>query len=108
LQLRTWALILSPSFNHKQGDSMTEMPKRKPRKRPPHAGTAAVWPQGVQQMFDISAPTRWRYEKTGKLPPRDVHLGSKSGWRHETLAAFARSGIVSIDAAAADSKNTDR
>ncbi len=80
---------------------MTEIPKRR-RKRPPHAGTAVIWPQGVQAMYDISAPTRWRYEKSGRLPPRDVHLGSKSGWRPETLAAFARSSTTSSDAAAAD------
>lgn len=86
---------------------MTEIPKRK-RKRAPHAGTAVIWPQGVQLMYDISAPTRWRWEKIGRLPPRDVNLSGKRGWRPETLAAFARSSTTSSDAAAAGSNNTDR
>jgi predicted DNA-binding transcriptional regulator AlpA len=56
-------------------------------KRAPFAGTAVIWPKGVEARYDISAPTRWRWEKTGRLPPRDVNLGGKTGWRHETLSA---------------------
>jgi hypothetical protein len=58
--------------------------------RAPASGTAVVWPKGVEQMYDISPPTRWRWEKNGRLPPRDVNLGGKTGWKPATLAAAER------------------
>jgi hypothetical protein len=59
------------------------------RTRPaPIAGTAVVWPAGVEQRYGISDITRWRWERAGKLPPRDIHVGGRSGWRPETLASF--------------------
>jgi predicted DNA-binding transcriptional regulator AlpA len=58
--------------------------------RVPRAGTVVIWPAGVQQRYDISAPTRWRWEKQGRLPARDVHIGGRSGWRPETLEAAER------------------
>jgi|GEM_PF-6141295 len=49
-------------------------------------GTGCIWPIGVQQRYDISAPTRWRWEKLGLLPPRDVYVGGKPvGWAPATL-----------------------
>lgn len=57
-----------------------------PKSRP-KAGTGVVWPSGVEARYDISAPTRWRWEKQGRLPKRDVCVGGKTGWRPETLAA---------------------
>jgi hypothetical protein len=54
------------------------------------AGTNVVWPQGVEAMYDISPWTRWRWEKIGRLPPRDVNLKGKTGWKPETLAAAER------------------
>lgn len=60
------------------------------KKTAPARGTEAVWPRGVEQMFDISPPTRWRWEKSGRLPKRDISLGGKTGWRPETLAAAMR------------------
>jgi predicted DNA-binding transcriptional regulator AlpA len=60
----------------------------KPKKIGPRAGTGVVWPSGAQQLFGISAPTRWRWEKDGKLPPRDVNVGGKTGWRPATLDAL--------------------
>jgi hypothetical protein len=49
-------------------------------------GTGIVWPSGLELRYDISAPTRWRWEKTGKLPPRDVFIGGVAeGWKPETL-----------------------
>jgi predicted DNA-binding transcriptional regulator AlpA len=56
-------------------------------KRAPRKGSAVVWPKGVEERYGISSPTRWRWEKEGKLPPRDFSLGGKTGWRPETLAA---------------------
>lgn len=56
-------------------------------------GTAVVWPSGVQERYGISAPTRWRWEKRGRLPPRDVNVGGKTGWRPSTLEAADSSGL---------------
>lgn len=44
-----------------------------------------LWPRDLEQRYAISAPTRWRWERRGVLPPRDVHLGTRSGWRLETI-----------------------
>ena len=57
----------------------------------PLVGTAVVWPKGCEERYGISAPTRWRWEKTGRLPPRDVDLKGKTGWRPSTLEAAERS-----------------
>lgn len=50
-------------------------------------GTSVIWPRGVEERYGISPPTRWRWEKLGRLPARDVNIGGKTGWRPETLAA---------------------
>jgi predicted DNA-binding transcriptional regulator AlpA len=55
------------------------------------AGTRCIWPGGVEERYGISAPTRWRWEKLGLLPARDVFVGGKAvGWRPETLEAAER------------------
>jgi predicted DNA-binding transcriptional regulator AlpA len=60
-------------------------------KRPRHAGTAVVYPRGVEQRYGCSSTTRWRYERDGKLPPRDVFIGGVAvGWHPETLEAAER------------------
>jgi predicted DNA-binding transcriptional regulator AlpA len=60
-------------------------------KRTRSAGTACVWPSGIELRYDVSAPTRWRWEKLGLLPPRDVFIGGKAvGWKPETLDAADR------------------
>lgn len=60
-------------------------------KRVRTAGTRCVWPRGVEERYDISAPTRWRWERVGLLPARDVFVGGKPvGWRPETLEAADR------------------
>jgi hypothetical protein len=64
-------------------------------RRAPLAGTSVIWPSGVETRYDISAPTRWRWEKSGRLPPRDVNVGGKTGWRPETLTA-AENGPVQM------------
>lgn len=51
-------------------------------------GTRLVKPAGVQARYGISYATRWRWERRGLLPPRDVFVGGVAiGWRPETLAA---------------------
>jgi predicted DNA-binding transcriptional regulator AlpA len=54
-------------------------------------GEAVIWPAGVELKYGISSVTRWRWERSGRLPPRDFHLGDQSGWRPETLAAAEKS-----------------
>lgn len=71
------------------------MSKRKPKDRPPRGpgpsqGTAVVWPSGVEARYGIKPVTRWRWERAGKLPPRDVHIGGRDGWKPETLEAAER------------------
>lgn len=53
----------------------------------PKPGASVFWPRQVEQRYGISPQTRWRWEKEGRLPPRDVNLGGKTGWRVDTLAA---------------------
>ena len=65
--------------------------KRDKRSRgAPIRGEAVIWPKGVEERYGISTPTRWRWERSHKLPPRDVHIGGRSGWRPETLEAAER------------------
>ncbi len=55
------------------------------------SGNAIVWPNGVEDRYGISAPTRWRWEKDGRLPPRDVFIGGvPAGWKPATLDAADR------------------
>ena len=62
------------------------------RKRPaPIAGDAVIWPAGVERRYGVSPVTRWRWERDGDLPKRDIHVGGRSGWRPETLALFESS-----------------
>jgi hypothetical protein len=61
------------------------LPTRAP-KRPRAAGTAIVWPRGIEDRYGISAVTRYRWERAGRLPARDVIVGGKPvGWKPETL-----------------------
>jgi len=54
------------------------------------SGTAVIWPAGVQARYGISHVTRWRWERDGRLPPRDFRIGDRTGWRPETLDQFER------------------
>lgn len=69
---------------HNMADAIMTFPKAK---RAPREGNRVVWAKGVEERYGISAPTRWRWEKAGRLPPRDVNVGGKTGWRPETLEA---------------------
>jgi predicted DNA-binding transcriptional regulator AlpA len=62
----------------------------KTKKAAPREGTMVVWPSGIEEKLGISAVTRWRWEKSGKLPPRDFLLGDKSGWRVATIEAMGK------------------
>jgi predicted DNA-binding transcriptional regulator AlpA len=65
------------------------------RKRARTAGSVCVWPSGVEVRFGISAPTRWRWEKDGKLPRRDVFVGGVAvGWKPSTLETAERGPVA--------------
>jgi predicted DNA-binding transcriptional regulator AlpA len=43
-------------------------------------------PIDVEHRYGISGPTRWRWENSGRLPPRDVQVGGEPfGWYETTL-----------------------
>lgn len=72
-------------------------PRRSPerahdrRGRPaPLEGTRVIWPKGLEKRYGISAPTRWRWERDGQLPARDVFVGGCRGWKPSTLEEFER------------------
>ena len=61
---------------------------KKITRRGPREGKDVVWPTGLQERLGISAPTRWRWERDGKLPRRDVNIAGKTGWKPTTIAAL--------------------
>jgi hypothetical protein len=59
----------------------------------PIEGSRVIWPAGLEKRWGISPITRWRYEKSGKIPPRDVHIG-RGGWRPETIENAERGNVA--------------
>jgi predicted DNA-binding transcriptional regulator AlpA len=51
----------------------------------PRAGTHVIWRAGLRERWGISAPTLWRWERTGKVPRPDVVIGDREGWKPETI-----------------------
>jgi predicted DNA-binding transcriptional regulator AlpA len=69
------------------------------------------WPRDIEQRYDISAPTRWRWEKNGRLPPRDFFLaGRADGWHRATIesAEHVRDAGVPSQVVAAGMGNPKR
>lgn len=63
---------------------------RKP-KRVRDSGRVVIYPRGVELRYGISLSSRWRWERDGKLPRRDVYIGGNAvGWRPETLETAER------------------
>lgn len=59
----------------------------------PHA--VCVWPADLQRRLNISLTTRWKWEKSGRLPPRDFFIGGKAvGWHLSTLERAERGETV--------------
>lgn len=58
----------------------------KPKRRAaPRSGTHVIWPKGLEERLGVSPVTRWRMEKDGRIPPRDVFLDGKPiGWKPAT------------------------
>jgi len=57
---------------------------------------AVLWPRCVQARYGVCAETRWRWEREGKLPARDVYMDGKAvAWRVATIeAAERRPGVA--------------
>lgn len=51
-------------------------------------GLLVVWPSGLAEDLGITAVTRWRWERDGKLPKRDVSIAGRTGWKPSTIAAW--------------------
>lgn len=50
-----------------------------------------MWPRDLRVRYGISITTLWRWERSKKLPPRDVYIGGvPEGWRAETIEAAER------------------
>jgi len=61
----------------------------------PRRGSAILHPKEIESRYDITAVTRWRWEKNGRLPPRDVFIGgAPAGWRPETIERAERGQIA--------------
>jgi predicted DNA-binding transcriptional regulator AlpA len=68
-----------------------QIKRKKVDRQLPPAGCEILKPRDVQLLYNISAPTRWRWERNGQLPPRDVYVGGVAkGWNPATLAAARR------------------
>lgn len=47
------------------------------------------WPVDLQRRYAVSLATRWRWERTGRLPKRDFFLqGEPVGWKRSTIEAW--------------------
>jgi hypothetical protein len=59
------------------------------------AQDAPWFPKAIEKRYTITPVTRWRWERTGKLPARDVFVGGvAAAWRPETILAAERGSKV--------------
>jgi predicted DNA-binding transcriptional regulator AlpA len=69
--------------------------KREPTPDTQETDVKVLRPSACERRYGVSAPTRWRWEKSGRLPPRDVQVGGKPwGWYESTLIAHERGESV--------------
>lgn len=64
----------------------------KPCRKTRREGTRVIWQQGFIDKLGVSAPTFWRYRRDGKIPPPDIHIGTRHGWKPETVDAVLSGG----------------
>lgn len=48
-----------------------------------------IWLGDLERFYGISPQTRWRWERDGQLPARNVHVGG-GGWLADSLPEVAR------------------
>lgn len=82
----------TPNKRKRVRDSKTKRGKQPPsRIGSPREGSSIVWPAGLCERLGIKPVTRWRWEKDGKLPPRDAYInGVAVGWRPATIETALR------------------
>ena len=51
---------------------------------------AVFWPVDVEAYYNVTRTTRWDWERKGKLPKRDVVVGTRSGWNRQTIVAGSK------------------
>jgi predicted DNA-binding transcriptional regulator AlpA len=65
-----------------------DLPADNPRSPSQPRLSQIVRPVDVSNAYGVCGVTRWRWEKTGRLPPRDAYLnGEAVGWKRETIEA---------------------
>ena len=75
-------------IKHKRRSRPSNLRTRKPPERAaPGAARAVLWPRDLQARYGVSAPTIWRWERDGRLPPRDKAVGDRIGWAVQTIVA---------------------
>ena len=63
----------------------------KPRAKKAKPAPSVLWPVDVANRYGVSEKTRWEWERDGKLPKRDVHIGGEAvAWYVTTIEAAER------------------
>lgn len=83
----TVASAVRAAVGRLQNDVTPAVPEKPRKSSPPGEGTEVVWPRGVETRLGLTPWTRWRWERDGKLPQRDVCIGGRTGWKPATIAA---------------------
>ncbi len=52
--------------------------------------TTFVWPIDLARRYRRDPITVWRWQRNGKLPPPDIEIGGRKGWRLSTIEDFER------------------
>jgi len=56
---------------------------------PANGAPGVIWACDLELFYNISTPTRLRWEALGTLPARTVRMGSRSGWLARDLPDVA-------------------
>ena len=67
--------------------------------QPTSSSSVILWPRDIEHRYNISAVSRWRWERAKKLPARDVHIsGQAVGWYQSTIELAEQAACDSIAA----------
>lgn len=59
-----------------------------------------VWPTDLASRYGRNPSTIWRWVTDGRLPPHDVQIGTRRGWKLSTIEAHERAASEAPDKAA--------